>query len=268
MDPQPDTTSPPPAITRRDLVVAGIIVVAIVTAVLLVRSQAADAPSSTSQPETVLDSPALDADAGCREWVRYWTETSGVGMDPAVLSAISNCRQGADGEWFAALGGSDMRLPAPLLDPASGSATLDQRNAILDQLAAFRVALPAGVAEDLDGIFTSDTRPVADHIRDGVRIGAARTAYNQAAADLLADPAYADLAAYVDWLVGQRVAAGQQFVATCLAGDDHDYLVRPCSAMPDQLSVSGPDGQGYIPFPWDLETSLNLDAYLAATAVP
>jgi hypothetical protein len=241
------------------VVMAGVICLVLVTVAFLA---ARNSPSSTTGLTSGLPLPDVDADQGCENFGRYWTETSEAKIDPAALERFSNCLLEDDGTWVAA---ETMYGAAPL---DASTLTEEQRTqleatraAIEQQIDGLEATLPRSVENAFDQLHTSDTNAVVGHFQEGVSWGTYRTRYARIVNAYMLDPQNADLASYIGWIMNRKIDGYAQFRQQCLGNDTVAMLHTACRGMEDNLSIR------YAPLPWDLRDPDLLDTWFYETVV-
>jgi hypothetical protein len=215
-----------------------------------------DKASSRDRGHDQIPTPVMSAADACETWANYWATESGVGVSQSSLEGMSNCRLGKDGNWFVPESSDDPRLPnAPFLTQAEKEQTAALRSAILAQTDRLEERFPKGLKDQMGTIYDKYDRPVVGHLKDTQPISATRARYNRLAQSFLMRPDTVELADYVGWAMAKKQAAFDGFLASC-ERKEIEYLWVACGGMGDNLSVNFP------PFPWDLRSSYNLDAYL------
>lgn len=222
---------------------------------------ARDAESSRSNRPSVLPTPVISSDEGCTEFASYWLEDSGLSLDRSVVEGLSNCRLGANGTWFVPASGDDPRIPeADRLSAQERTVSLKTRQTLLAQIEGLDTQISDTIQRDLDRIYDPRIRPVTGHIRDGQSISRARSRYTRVVQAYTLAPERSLLAGYVAFLMEKRIQAYETLRAECHGDPSGAYLRTACDGLEDALSVR------FAPFPWDLTSSVNVDAYLAHLA--
>jgi hypothetical protein len=194
----------------------------------------------------------------CHNWATYWTTESGVGVPPAALEGISNCRQMADGTWIVPANAADPRIDRPVvLTDAERAQVQNLENQIQSSIQRFQMLESSDLVAAIGSIYVPEVGGVDGHLKDGQGISTARKLYTDELAVFLANPGNEALKAYTEWIVAYRQAAFAQLTENCLV-DKFDYLHNACNGTGDQLSIN------YVPWSWDLSDSLLLDTYLRA----
>ena len=254
-------TSPGPGRSRGEwrVFVGLLALVALMIGALM--AAARDAPSSGSDNPEALAVPTITSDQGCTGFARYWIEQSGVGVEPATIEGLTNCRLSADGEWFVPAGANDTRLtPDSVLTPDEDARTASTRTAILAEIALLEARLSESITRDLERIYNPMPQAVAGRINDTVTISRARSRYTRVAQAFLLDPSHTILADYVGWLMQRKIGAYETLSDSCFDDLDTQYLSIVCSGLEDSLSVNFP------PWLWDLRSAVWLNEYLAHLA--
>ena len=247
---------------RRSLggvVLAGFICGALLLAVWLASR---NAPSATIGLTDRLPLPAVSADAGCENFGRYWTETSGAAIDPVPIERFTNCRVQEDGTWVA---GSSMYGAMPLdestLTDEQQAELNETRTAIAEQVDALEAALPNSVESAFEQLYDPETNAVVGHFREGVAWGSYRTRYARIVNAFMLDPDHAELASLIGWTMGRKINGYADFRRACLADPDIAMLHGPCRGMEDNLNIR------YAPLPWDLRDPDLIDTWFYETVV-
>jgi hypothetical protein len=232
---------------------AGILVVVLVLLMLYARDQ----PSAGVGNTASLDIPVVGPDEGCQNFVDYWAEESGVDADPAHLRTITNCRQQADGSWYVPTGLDDERLqPEERLTAEERAETEALRETLLAQLEDLQEAIPPGLADQMEQIYSGEPRAVMGHIREGAAIGPTRTRYVRIANGVALDPTKRELADYIGWSMARQIDAYGRMRSNCVSNPDVAHLHRVCRGLEDTLSIR------FAPWPWDLADPVHLETYL------
>jgi hypothetical protein len=241
------------------VVIAGLICAALIAVAFLVSRNAA---SSTTGLTDRLPLPKVSADAGCENFGRYWTQTSGANIDAVPLELFTNCRLADDGSWVA---GESMYGAAPLDESTltdDQRAQLDElRTAISAQIDRLDTTLPKSVQNAFAQLHTSETNAVVGHFQEGVSWGSYRTRYARIVNAYMLDPNNAELASYIGWIMARKIDGYADFRRECLASPDVAMLYDACRGMEDNLSIR------YAPLPWDLRDPDLLDTWYYETYV-
>ena len=204
----------------------------------------------------------MSADAGCENFGRYWTETSGAHIDPVPLELFTNCRIEDDGSWAA---GESMYGAAPLDESTltdDQQAQLAQlRTAISAQIDGLDTTLPKSVQNAFSQLHTDGNNAVVGHFQEGVSWGSYRTRYARIVNAYMLDPNNAELASYIGWVMARKIDGYADFRRECLDNDNVDMLHDACRGMEDNLSIR------YAPLPWDLRDPDLLDTWYYETYV-
>jgi hypothetical protein len=236
---------------------AGILGVVLVLLMLSARDQ----PSAGVGNTASLDIPVVSPDQGCQNFVDYWTEQSRVGVDPAHLRTITNCRQQADGSWYVPTGFDDERLqPEEQLTAEERAETEELRETLLAQVADLQNAIPPGLSDQMEQIYSAEPRAVMGNIREGAAIGPTRTRYVRIANAMALDPTKRELADYIGWSMARQIDAYGRLRSNCVSNPDVAHLHRVCRGLEDTLSIR------YAPWPWDLADPVHLETYLIQRA--
>lgn len=215
-----------------------------------------DRASSRDQGHERIPTPVATSAEGCDTWANYWTNDSGVGASQSALEGMSNCRLGEDGHWIVPGSANDTRWPnAPILTKEEIEQTVDLRQAILDEIDGLEAKFPDGLRDQLAKIYDGTDRPVVGHIKDTQPISTTRSRYARVTQAYLMSPDSVELAEYVGWLMANRQSSFADFLRSC-EREELQYLWFACRGLGDSLSIFFP------PFPWDLNSSYNLDSYL------
>jgi hypothetical protein len=221
-----------------------------------------NAPSSTTGLTDRLAIPRVSADEGCENFGRYWTDTSGAKIDPVPLELFTNCRILDDGTWVA---GETMYGAGPLdestLTDEQRVQLAQLRTAIAAQVDGLETALPNSVTNAFDQLHTTGTNAVVGHFQEGVTWGAYRTRYARIVNAYMLDPANAELASLIGWIMGRKIDGYADFRRQCLANTDVAMLHNACKGMEDNLSIR------YAPLPWDLRDPDLIDTWYFETYV-
>jgi len=248
-----------PPVGKRDGLLVLALLIGCLGLIAGLRLIAADGESAGQGIVHTVPTPVASTNEGCTNFARYWMVDSGVGGSAETIEALGNCRQAADGTWFVPTDPRDPRLPPEaLLTQEERQETAAERAEILSEIAALEATMPQTLRRWLNEMYDPIPRAMTGHIRDGFRIGVRRGRYTRLIQAFLMDPRREALANYVGWIMGRRIAAYEDFLATCLRDKDLAYLENACRGVEDQLSIRFP------PFPWDLKDPLMLDAYFAA----
>ncbi len=238
---------------------AGLICAALIAVAFLASR---GAPSSTTGLTDRLPLPRVSADAGCENFGRYWTGTSGAHVDPVPLELFTNCRIMDDGSWIA----SETMYGAGPLDESS--LTDDQRaelaqlrTAISAQIDGLELVLPKSIQTAFGQLHTNDTNAVVGHFREGVSWGSFRTRYARIVNAYMLDPNNVELADYIGWIMARKIDGYADFRRECLANEQVAMLGDACRGMEDNLSIR------YAPLPWDLRDPDLLDTWYYETYV-
>ena len=239
--------------------VAGIICAAMVAGAFLA---ARNAPVATTGITDRLPLPAVSADAGCENFGRYWTETSGARIDPVPLELFTNCRKEDDGSWIA----TDTMYGASALDESvlTGDqlAQLNQlRTATAAQVDALEATLPQSVKKTFAQLHTEANNPVVGHFREGMSWGSYRTRYARIVNAFMLDPNNRELADFIGWVMQRKIDGYAAFRRECLANADVAMLHGACRGVEDNLSIR------YAPLPWELRDPALLDTWYYETYV-
>ncbi len=247
---------------RRSLggvVLAGLICGALVLAAWAL---ARDTPSATTGLTDRLPLPAVSADEGCENFGRYWTDTSGAGIEPVPIELFTNCRVQEDGSWVA---GTSMYGAGPLDESTLTDDQLaqleDARSAIAGQVNALEAALPNSVQSTFDQLYTVESNAVVGHFREGVAWGAYRTRYARIVNAFMLDPDHEELASLIGWTMGRKIGGYADFRRECLGNPDVAMLHGACRGMEDNLNIR------YAPMPWDLRDPDLIDTWFYETVV-
>jgi len=250
------TDSTTPRKLRNDGRITFIVVLACLLVIGGLRVAAIGAPSSKDQGAAAIPTPGLTANQKCGTWAQYWTTESGVGASEQALEGMSNCRLGAGGTWFVPNSSADSRLQGgPILTGDERAQTSVLRETILKQIDGLQRQFPNSLNKKIATIFSSTDNGVIGHLKTNQPISDTRNRYTRLTQAVLMDPANTELADYVGWLMANRQAAFADFERSCHR-DDLKYLWVACDGIGGSLSVI------YPPWPWELTSSLNLDAYL------
>lgn len=247
---------------RRTL--GGVVLAGLICGVLVLAAWLAsrNAPSATTGLTDRLPLPVISADAGCENFGRYWTETSGAGIDPAPIERFTNCLLLEDGSWVA---GRSMYGAEPLdettLTDDQRAELNDVRAAIAEQVAGLEAVLPNSVTNSFQQLYTSETNPVVGHFREGVAWGSYRTRYARIVNAYMLDPDHAELASFIGWTMARKINGYADFRRTCLANADVGMLHGACRGMEDNLNIR------YAPLPWDLKDPDLIDTWFNETVV-
>lgn len=243
-------------ITKNDGRTAFIVVLACLLLIGGLRIVSSGAASSKDQGTSAIPVPSLSSETNCTTWANYWNDLSGVGASVQVLEGMSNCRQAADGTWFVPSSSSDPRLQnGPILTPEETTQTNALRNDITTQVGNLMRQFPESLQKKVDVVYSNTDNAVIGHLKYDQSIGDVRNRYTRLTQAFLMDPANAELADYVGWMMANRQAAFADFNNSCHR-DDIKYLWVACNGIGGALSVN------YPPWPWDLTNTTNLDAYL------
>jgi hypothetical protein len=241
---------------RNDGRVAFIVVLACLLLIGGLRVAASGAASSKDKGTDAIPIPSLSSEQECNTWAGFWTNLSGVGASQKAIEGMSNCRLDASGTWFVPTSSADSRLPnGPILTADEQAKTAALRNDITAQTDNLQKQFPQSLQKKVATIYSDDDNAVIGHLKDTEPISDVRSRYSRLTQAFLMDPANAELADYVGWLMANRQSAFGSFNHSCHQ-DDIQYLWVACDGIAGALSVN------YPPWPWDLMDSLNLDAYL------
>ncbi len=239
--------------------IAGVVCAALVAAVFLVSRHA---PSSTTGLTDRLPLAEVSADVGCENFGRYWTDTSGAGIDPSPIERFSNCRLQDDGSWVAAgtLYGAETLDESTLT--ADQRAELDRlRTAIAAQVDGLEAVLPGSIERMFEQLHTLHAHAVVGNFREGITWGAYRTRYARIVNAYMLDPSHAELAGFIGWIMERKMDGYADFRRQCLDTGDVAMLRTACTGMEDNLSIR------YAPLPWDLRDPTLLDTWFSETVV-
>lgn len=232
------------------------------TLVLVVWMASRHAPSATTGITDRLPGSTVSADEGCENFGRYWTTTSGAGIDPVPLELFTNCRLQEDGSWTA----SESMYGAGPLDESTltgdQQAQLnDARSAIAEQADALEAVLPNSVQMTFEQLYRPETTAVVGHFREGMSWGAYRTRYARIVNAFMLDPDHAELASFIGWTMARKINGYADFRRECLGNADVAMLHNACRGIEDNLSIR------YAPLPWDLTDPGLIDTWFYETVV-
>lgn len=238
---------------------AGLICGALVLAVWVASR---NAPSATTGLTERLPVSVVSASEGCENFGRYWTDTSGAGIDPIAIERFTNCRLQDDGTWVA---GSTMYGAGPLdestLTDEQQAQLNDARAAIAEQADALEAVLPDSVSTTFEQLYSADSNAVVGHFREGVAWGSYRTRYARIVNAFMLDPDHAELAGLIGWTMGRKINGYADFRRECLGNPDIAMLHGACRGMEDNLNIR------YAPLPWDLRDPELIDTWFYETVV-
>lgn len=239
--------------------IAGVVCAALVATLFLL---ARNAPSSTTGYTEWVPMARVSADEGCENFGRYWTDTSGAGIDPIPLELFTNCRLLDDGAWQAA---ATMYGAAPLdettLTDEQRTELTQLRTAIAAQVDGLEAVLPKSIQNAFAQLHTERTNPVVGHFQEGLSWGSYRTRYARIVNAAMLDPKNAELADFIGWIMARKINGYATFRRECLANQDVAMLDDACRGMEDNLSIR------YAPLPWDLRDPDLLDSWYYETHV-
>jgi hypothetical protein len=204
--------------------------------------------------------PDYSADEVCQNWVGFWLYESEVGFDPEFMERITNCRETLDGTWIASQTGAEDQLVRPVeLDDEQRSSVEQIERDIHTQIRAFFDSMSPELSDALSQVYTPDLTGVMPNIAEGVPISNARRLHGDELNAFVEQPGNEALAAYIRWAVTDRRAAIDEFRTACRTPET-EFLTRSCDGTLDQLSLN------HIPWFWDLQNPLMLNAYLLGVA--
>jgi len=242
----------------------GVVITGVVCALLVAAAffAARNAPSSTVGNTQWVPVASVAPDEGCENFGRYWTSTSGAGIDPIPLELFTNCRLRDDGAWQAA---ATMYGAAPLdesmLTDEQRAELAQLRTAVAAQVDGLEAVLPKSIQNAFAQLHTEETNPVVGHFREGVAWGSYRTRYARIVNAAMLDPNNAELAQFIGWIMARKIDGYATFRRECLANQDVAMLHDACRGMEDNLSIR------YAPLPWDLRDPDLLDSWYYETHV-
>ena len=209
---------------------------------------------------TWVELPDYTADQVCQNWVGYWLNESGVEFTPEFMERITNCRETTEGTWIASTTGAEANLVRPVVLSDEQLASVDGiRTDVLTQLRGFFDEMSPELSDALSQVYTPEVAGVIPNVQPGVPISNARRLHGDEMNAWIDQPGNEALAAYIYWAVTDRRAAIDEFRLACRTPDT-EFLTRSCDGTLDQLSLN------HIPWFWDLQNPLLLNAYLLGVA--
>jgi len=199
--------------------------------------------------------PAMTADETCATWAAWWQTGSGLGIDSVALEAISQCRETVDGAWIFPDGDGDPALKRAVVD-FDDAETAAARAQLVADLELFRSRMNRSTVDALAVVFDGVAGGEGAFVAEGRNVAAERKTYERAVAAILASPDLSGVRAYIDWAIAREIGGYEAVQARCQMAE-FGWLHFACDGLERDMAI------GATPWPWELEDSWSIDAYLA-----